>query len=38
MNTRIVDIYKSEPVGSYLSVKVTGISFWFRALQMVTSC
>jgi hypothetical protein len=31
MNTRIVDIYKLEPVGSHLSVKVIGIVVYYTA-------
>ena len=31
INARIVDIYKSEPVGSHLSVKVIGILVYYTA-------
>jgi hypothetical protein len=31
INTRIVDIYESEPVGSHLSVKVIGILVYYTA-------
>lgn len=31
INTRIVDIYKLEPVGSHLSVKVIGVLVYYTA-------